>query len=180
MALILGKNTPKEIFFDEYHHGHILADKLSGYVASTVFAWILFQGLVGVVLYSYSRRARQSGRYLPTSGPIGRSSLEHVDSMAHIFESCKAGSAALEAIFKRFISQTARRMGARPIDLESKNSLIPAKHGDSHDLRSIVADCRAFIKSEGNPEQALTIAKRLAETADSMRQKRVIQPVRRR
>ena len=180
MALILGKKEPKEILFDEYHHGHILVDKLSGYVASTVFAWILFQGLVGLVLYCYSRRARQSGRYLPTSKPIGRSSLEHVDSIAHIFESRKAGSAALEAIYKRFVAQTARRTGARPIDLDSKDSRIPARYGDSHDLRSIMADCRAFIKSEGNPDQALTIAKRLAETADSMRQKRVIQPVKRR
>jgi hypothetical protein len=180
MALILGKNKPKEILFDEYHHGHILADKLSGYVASTVFAWILFQGLVGLVLYSYSRRARQSGHYLPTSRPIGRSSLEHVDSIAHIFESCKAGSAAFEAIYKRFVAQTARRMGARPIDLESKGSPIPARFGDSDDLRSVIADCHAFIKSEGNPDQALSIAKRLAETVDSMRQKRMIQPLRRR
>jgi hypothetical protein len=51
---------------------------------------------------------------------------------------------------------------------------------DSDNLNEVVAECRQYIKSEGTPEQALTMAKKLAEIADKFRKKRLIQRVKRR
>ncbi len=180
MALLLGKEPRKPILFDEYHHGYITHDSLGNYVASSIFGWILLQGVAGFVLFVYSRRAQCSGRYLTSSRPVGRSSLEHVDSMANIFESCKAGSAALEAIFRRFVSQVSRQSGIRRAGSDQADVKGPTISGGSGELDNLVRECRSAIESESGPETALTLARRLSEAENKMRKARIVMPRRRR
>ncbi|MEJ2716889.1 MAG: DUF4350 domain-containing protein [Deltaproteobacteria bacterium] len=175
LALLLGKGRPAQILFDEYHHGYIHAESLSSYVASSVFSWILLQALVGMVLFFYSSRARLSGRYQQLSAPRGRSPMEHVESMANIFESSKASSVALEAILAHSIGQLSRRTGLDPKDLASDS----VRHapgtwvGGHEDLAGLVAECRRAVSSPDDPEKALGLARRLAEARAAIDQTRL-------
>jgi hypothetical protein len=149
--------------FDEYHHGYIHTESLSSYVGSSVFSWILLQVLVGLALFFYSNRARRSGRYQPLTAPRGRSPMEHVESMANIFEASKASSVALEAVLARSIGQLSRRMGLNPEDLSSASVYhAPASRvAETGDLAALIEECRRAVSSPDDPEKALALARRL-------------------
>jgi len=168
LALLLNGGKPAAVLFDEYHHGHALSDSLAGYLNSSVFSWIMLQIMVGAALFFYSRRARQSGRYRSLALPKGRSSLEYVDSMAHIFESCKASSVALEAILSRFIGRLSRSSGVSRLRLDdgSIDKIRVRAPAESGDVTGLVRDCRQALAApdttEGaDPDKALALARRL-------------------
>lgn len=164
LALILGNRSPSEILFDEYHHGHVLSDSLAGYVGSSVFSWLILQAFIGTVLYFYSRRAMRAGRFLSLEAQKGRSSLEYVQSMAHIFESCKASSAALEAVLARVEGKLARKIGPQPTGVHLAGALrstdIPPSQAE--EVAHLLAECRQAVRAADEPDRALTLAQKLA------------------
>ena len=170
LAAALEGRRPKKILFDEYHHGYVFAESLSRYLGASVFLWIFIQALVGALLFFYSQRARLSGRFRSLAGAKGRSSLEYVASMANIFESCGASSAALEAILKRFLGRLARRIGISPRSLESNaTAKIRWDHrGAPEDAARLIADCRRAIRADEAPDRALVLARRLGAAGASM------------
>ena len=89
--------------------------------------------------------------------------MEHVESMANIFESSKASSVALEAILAHSIGQLSRRTGLNPKDLSSDSFLHEpvTPTGVSEDLAALVAECRRAVKSPDDPEKALVLARGL-------------------
>lgn len=84
LALLLAKNSPPKVLFDEYHHGFSMEDGLAEMVSSSVFLWVFLQLLVGLALFFYSRRASHGGRFRSLDPPAGRSSTEYVMSMANV------------------------------------------------------------------------------------------------
>ena len=182
LALLLGPENPQEILFDEYHHGRIIAGSLSTYMASSVFPWIVLQCLVGSVLFFYARRARLAGRYRSLTEPLGRSSLEYVQSMANIFASCKAGGAALDAILRRFLVELSRRSGISLKRLEDDSdageTLIGA--GVSRETGELVSRCRRALRTNDSPEKMLVLARQLAAERESLVSTRIRIPWRRR
>ncbi len=180
LAVLLADGRPKEILFDEYHHGHVLAGSLWKYIGSSVFMWVLLQCGVGCVLFLYSRRARLAGRFRSLSAPIGRSSLEQVASMAHIFESCRAGSAALEAILKRTLGGISRRLGIPLKSLEDGTLARtgPRSGAEWEDLSRLVEDCRKSVSAGDTPEKYLALARRLGEVNQRIVKRRRIGEVR--
>lgn len=182
LALLLGPGSPKEILFDEYHHGRMIAGSLSAFIGSSVFLWILLQCLVGGLLFFYTRRARLAGRYRSLAEPVGRSSLEYVQSMANIFASCKAGGAALDAILRRFLVELSRRSGISLKKLEDDSdageSVIAG--GVSPATGELVAQCRRAVRINESPETVLGLARRLAAERESLSASRIRIPFRRR
>ncbi len=170
LAAALDGRRPKKILFDEYHHGYVFAESLSGYLGASVFLWIFIQALLGALLFFYSQRARLSGRFRSLAGAKGRSSLEYVASMANIFESCGASSAALEAILKRFLGRLSRRIGISPRSLESNSAgKIRWDHrGAPEDAARLIADCRRAIRADEPPDRALVLARRLGAAGARM------------
>lgn len=163
-ALMLGKGRPVHILFDEYHHGHAISESFWGYIGSSIFAWIILQSAVCLALFFYSGRAGRVGRYLPLNRPVGRSSLEHVDSMVNVFASCKAGSVALEAVLQRFLSGISRKSGV-PVNRLERDGVDSRLLGDSaaHEISGLIRDCRNAIKSNDDSEQVVRLARRLSE-----------------
>ncbi|MBI4965420.1 MAG: DUF4350 domain-containing protein [Desulfomonile tiedjei] len=163
-ALLLGDGRPEHIFFDEYHHGHQVSESLWSYVGSSVFAWIMLQSVLFVGLFFYSRRAGQTGRYRPLDRSVGRSSLEHVDSMANVFASCKAGSVALEAMLQRFLSRLSKRTGV-PVNAIEKGGIHNRLPGDSEadEISDLVRDCRNALQTNEDTERVVQLAGRLAK-----------------
>lgn len=159
LALVLEKERPREIMFDEYHHGHALAESFWSFAGSSVFSWILLQILIGCALFFYGRRAAQSGRFRSLEPPVGRSSLEYVESMAHIFESCKAGRLALEALLHRFLALVSRRAGVSLKRLElARSKQLDLKIPGSWD---VVEECRKAIRSDSTEREVLSMARKL-------------------
>ena len=89
--------------------------------------------------------------------------MEHVESMANIFEASKASSVALEAVLDRSIRQLSRRTGLNPKDLSS----APVYHAatsrvsETEDLAALIEQCRGAASSPDDPEKALALARRL-------------------
>jgi len=163
-ALLLGKGRPSAILFDEYHHGYRVSDSLWGYFGSSVFAWIMIQSVVFAALFFYSGRAGRIGTYRSLSRRVGRSSLEHVDSMAGVFASCRAGSVALEAVMRRFLAKLSKKTGVPVKGLEQAGLddrlFRPAVAKEVSDL---VNDCREAIKANDDSDRVVQLARRLAE-----------------
>ena len=163
LALLL-ENRPDQILFDEYHHGHKIADTFRAYFGSSIFALVLLQSVVGSAIFFYTRRASYSGRFKSLTTAKGRSSLEYVDSMANIFQSYAAGSAALEPIFNRFFAQLSRKTGA-PLKMmadDLPDTVVVSAEAKGQELQGLVQECRAAVSSETEPLEALTLARRLA------------------
>jgi hypothetical protein len=174
LALILKGGHPSEILFDEYHHGHAIQDNVWAYFGTSVFLSIILQGFVGAGLFFYSRRAAYSGRFRSLQAPRGRSSMEYVDSMANIFQSCRAGSAALEAILARFLSQISRRSGVPAERLAQAASKGPATGvaPPQEDLAALIKECRRIAGSESKPAEALAMARKLARMRETVSKRR--------
>jgi len=163
LALTLENGPPPEILFDEYHHGHAVQESFWGFVASSGFAWLLFQGLIGAALFFYSRRARFAGRFRSLDRPKGRSSLEYVNSMANVLESCRAGSVALEAMLKRFLGQLSRSSGVPLRELE--NNRVPeltAAALQGLDLTQVIEDCKNEMRTGRDSDRILALARDVA------------------
>ena len=163
-ALLLENGKPAQVMFDEYHHGYAMADTFWHYVPSSVFGWIVFQVVVAFALVVYSRRASFAGRFRSLTQPQGRSSVEYVNSMANVFESSRAGSVALDAILRRFLSRLSRKTGIPLRTLEEQaDERIRALVGEEHDPINIVKECRVVIESGEDTSQTLRLARRLSE-----------------
>ncbi len=182
LALLLGPERPQAILFDEYHHGSVISGSLSGYIGSSVFLWVLLQCALGAVLFFYSTRARFAGRFRSLTEPQGRSTLEYVQSMANIFASCKAGGTALDAILKRFLVELSKKSGISVKKLENHSG-----PGDSGIARSIspatgelVARCQKAVRTDGDPETALALARRLATERERLASAKIRIPLQRR
>ena len=159
LALLL-ENRPDQILVDEYHHGHKMEDTFWAYFGSSIFALALLQSVVGSAIFFYSRRAIYSGRFKSLTTAKGRSSLEYIDSMANIFQSCSAGSAALEPIFNRFLAQLSRKTGA-PVKMmadDLPDTVVVSAEAQGQDLRGLVQECRTAVSSETEPTKALTLS----------------------
>jgi hypothetical protein len=163
-ALLLQKGKPHKVLFDEYHHGYSLAKSFWHYAASSVFGWILLQILVACTLVLYSRRAAHAGRFRSLTQPTGRSSLEYVHSMANVFESSKAGTVALDAILRRFLTRLSRKAGIPLKNIEKDadeqiGSLVGAQ-GESADL---IRECREAVRLGTETSRTFALARRLGE-----------------
>ncbi|MFC1836198.1 DUF4350 domain-containing protein, partial [Thermodesulfobacteriota bacterium] len=174
LALLLSDSSHQQVIFDEYHHGNKDAESTWRYVGATLFLWLLVQLLLGFVLLFYSRRARHAGRYQSLDEPTGRSSLEYVESMANIFDACKASSVALDAILRHFLSRLARRTGLRRMDDNALKGIGSRFGGKMGDLATLVSDCRQAAVSEAGPDEALRLANRLGRALEEMEKTRAL------
>jgi len=170
LALLLEKDKSNHLLFDEYHHGYGIEESLWSYLGSSVFVFVLLQAVVGSALFFYSKRASYSGRFKSLGAPKGRSSLEYVDSMANIFKSCGAGSAALEAILARFLAQLSRRTGIplKTLAPESLNGAVMSATEEKEDVAGLIRECRSVASSEAKPIEALALARKLAAVRTAM------------
>ena len=168
LALLIAK--PEKIIFDEYHHGHITQDTFWNYFGASIFALVMLQSIVGAAIFFYSKRASYAGRFKSLAISKGRSSLEYVDSMANIFQSCAAGSAALEPIFNRFLSQFSRNAGIplKMIANDFSNAVALRETTRKQDLTGLVRECRNTVSAEAEPAKALGLARRLATVRTGM------------
>jgi len=163
LALLL-ENRPDQILFDEYHHGHKMEETFRAYFLSSIFALVLLQSAVGSAIFFYSKRASYTGRFKSLATAKGRSSLEYVDSMANIFQSCSAGSTALVPIFNRFLAQLSRKTGG-PLKAMAEDFPDTVRLFDEtqrQDIAGLVKECRDAVSSDTEPPKALTLARRLA------------------
>jgi hypothetical protein len=171
LALILARSKPQEILFDEFHQGHAAEQTLWSFFGSSILAWVFLQGALVLVLFFFSSRAQYAGRYRSLASPTGRSSLEYVDSMAGVYESCKAGSVALEALLNRFLARLSRRTGMplkRLIETSPERIAALAPNGQE-DLAVLIEQCRVAVKAGQQPPRALALAKQLALARQSIR-----------
>ncbi len=164
LALLLGSGRHQEILFDEFHQGHASEETLWAFVGSSIFAWALLQGVLGIGLFFFSKRAQYAGRYRSLASPKGRSSLEYVDSMAGVYESCKAGPLALEAMLNRFLGRLSRRTG---IPLKKMIETDPDRVAEvvslgQEDLSGLVQRCYQVAKAGQQTPEALALAQQLA------------------
>lgn len=175
LALLLGPARPAAILFDEHHHGYAVAESFWKFVGSSVFLWLIVQCLVGCGLFFFSRRASLAGRYRTITVERGRSTLEHVDSLGGIFESCKASSAALSALVERFVARLSRSIGARvpAMDDPAYGSADAGVPNAPPDLAVLLAECRAAIQGPDDPERSVVLARRLAEARASIESSRL-------
>jgi hypothetical protein len=166
-ALALDKGRPRSILFDEYHHGYSLAESFWTFVGSSVFGWILLQVFVGLFLFFYGRRAAYSGRFRTLERPVGRSSLEYVESMAHVLESSKANRLALEALLQRFLAKLSRRSGVPLKRLEQRSGKqLPLQDAAAWRL---VEECRSAMKSDAGSREVLSVARKLMALQASLK-----------
>ena len=164
LALLLGNGRPSQILFDEYHHGHPSEEGFWSYVGSSVFSWILFQAAVGLALFFYSVRGEYAGRFRSLSQPRGRSSMEYIQSMANVLESCKAGSESLEVIVTRFVGQVSRRFGVPVGMLETGQLKLDGISSTRRDeAANLIVECRKAIKSGDKSDVQLALARKIAK-----------------
>lgn len=166
-ALALEKGRPRAILFDEYHHGYSLAESFWSFAGSSVLGWILLQVLLGSILFFYGKRAKISGRFRSLARPAGRSSVEYVESMAHILESSKASGLVLETLLHRFLVLLSRRTGVPLNRLEQEDE----KHSPLQDAAAwgVVKACRRAAKSNPSSRVALLLARRLTGLQTSLK-----------
>lgn len=169
LGLIIGKGRHAGIIFDEFHHGYRAEESFWTYVGSSVFACILLQIALGCAVFFYSKRAELAGRFKSLYTSAGRSKLEYVDSMANIFESCKADSPALEAILERFVGRVSRTLGV-PVKNLNGDSISRAGvrlPGAAVDLGALIDDARKAMRS-GEPSEILAVTRRLSDLESTM------------
>lgn len=164
LALMLQDPRPSAILFDEYHHGYIQPETVWRYVVTSSFAWIWVQGLVGLGLFFYSRRAHHAGRFRSMAAPTGRSTLEYVDSMSGIFRSCDAAPVALAALLKRFQNQVSHKTFRGSAEDQSAARLRLQRWAvtDDRDVDRLIRDCERVAEAGGTANESLDLAHRLA------------------
>jgi hypothetical protein len=167
LALLTGDKKRKKLFVDEYHHGHVTTETLTQYVNASVFALIFAQLAIGAFLFFYSRRARYAGRFRSLTEPRGRSSVEYVQSMANVLESCNANAAALEAIFNRYLHLLGRKTGI-PIKMLKTGKNIGARGGIEIPA-GLIRECKRSLTSETYPEYMLNLAQKMAAARRKLR-----------
>jgi hypothetical protein len=160
LALLTGNKKRPKLFVDEYHHGHIVTETLTQYFNASVFALIFVQLLIGAFLFFYSRRARYAGRFRSLTEPQGRSSVEYVQSMANVLESCNANAAALEAIFNRYLHLLGRKTGI-PLKMLQTGKNLGARAGIEIPAQ-LIRECKRGISNETYPEYMLNLAQKVA------------------
>jgi hypothetical protein len=167
LALLFESGEPAEILFDEFHQGHVMENTLWDYFASSVAAWMVIQAVVGLGFFFFSKRAHYSGRYRSLDAPKGRSSMEYVDSMATVYESCKAAPVALEAIVGRLMGQVSRQAGIPFKRLQQASPRQIALWAGDKDgsLAQLIQECRQAIQSGQDAQQVLSLARRIVETS---------------
>ena len=140
-------------------------------MGSSVLAWALLQGLLGLGLFFFSKRAQYAGRYRSLASSKGRSSLEYVDSMAGVYESCKAGSVALEAVLNRFLGRLSRRTGMplKRLIEDSPDNIAGIAPNGQEDLADLIRKCRNAVKVGRETPEALAFARRLASAGRSIK-----------
>ncbi len=163
LALLI-PDRPDKIIFDEYHHGHTIEDSFWRYFGSSVFAILLLQSAIGSAIFFYSKRASYTGRFKSLAVSKGRSSLEYVDSMANIFQSCEARSVALEPILNRFLSQFAQKTGIplKFLKEDFPNTLTAHEMATKHHLLGLIEESQNIINFPADSAKALSLARRLA------------------
>ncbi len=171
LTLLLAGGRHQEILFDEFHQGHAAEQTLWTYVGSSIFAWALVQGILGIGLFFLSKRAQYAGRYRSLASPKGRSSLEYVDSMAGVYESCKAGPLALEALLNRFLGRVSRRTGMplKKLIETSPDRVAAVASAGQEDLADLVLRCNRVAKNGQETPEALELAQQLASAAGRIR-----------
>ncbi len=169
LALLVEKNRRGEILFDEFHHGRRVEEGFWTYVGASVFGWVFLQIAVGFTVFFYSKRAELAGRFRSLTPRGGRSSVEYVDSMANIFQSCKADTAALEAILARFLSRVSRGLGIplKDLDDEALSRVGATFPRDSIDLAALIGNARQALKT-GKPSDILDAARSLAANESAL------------
>jgi hypothetical protein len=101
----------RKILFDEFHHGYRdESNPLVNYFRGTPLPWLLFQGLLLILLILYSS-GRRFARPLPLPQLDRHSPLEFVGSMANLQQVAQARDLALENIYPRFKAHLCRRLG---------------------------------------------------------------------
>jgi hypothetical protein len=175
LGLVVGKDRRGAISFDEFHHGYRLAESFWTYVGSSVFAWVFFQIAIGFAFFFYSRRAELAGRFRSLAPRGGRSTTEYVDSMADIFESCKADSAALEAILDRFLGRVSRVLGIplKGLDRASLSKSAIRLPGGTEDLSGLIEKCRRVIRT-GETREIVAMARELAIQESTLGDRRTL------
>lgn len=161
-SILLEKDRPPKVLFDEYHHGYQLADSFWNYIGSSIFAWVFLQLAFGALLFFYSKRALYAGRFKSLSRGDGRSTLEYIDSMANVFETSKASGLALEAMLARTLAVLARRNGVPVQRIEGpylRQLLIRA--GAAPADADVFQACQRAIQSGRDSAHNLALARRL-------------------
>lgn len=95
--------------------------------------------------------------------------MEYVDSMANIFQSCKADSAALEAILARFLSRVSRVLGIplKDLDDEALSRVGATFPRDTIDLAGLIGNARQALQT-GKPGDILAAARSLAANESAL------------
>jgi hypothetical protein len=171
LALLLARGRPQEILFDEFHQGHVAHHSLWTYVGSSIFGWMVLQGLLGLGLFFFSKRAQYAGRYRLLASPKGRSSLEYVDSMAGVYESCKAGALALGSMLNRFLGRLSRRTGMplRRLIETSPDRIATVAGSGQEGLPDLLQRCHQVADAGQQTPEALALAKQLASATHRIR-----------
>ena len=165
------------IAFDEYHQGYgANENRLLAYFAGTPLTavFLQFAVLVGVILYSNSRRF---ARPLPESEPDRLSKLEYVSAMAELQRRTRAFDLAIENIYTDF-----RRRAARLVGVDN----FATSHGDlakliaerarleAGEVEKLMFKCEEIIRGEPtNKKETLQIISRLRELEEMIGLKRV-------
>ncbi len=173
LALLLRDQRNPRIRFDEHHHGHIESDSLTGYIRNSVFGWIIVQVVLGSLLFFASKRAEHPGRYRSLAEPSGRSSLEHVESLANVFALCKADMVALEAVFRRFMAEFGRKTGLRYQTTKNRADVRTPVPEEWSSAGELIEECsRAIDAPSDNSDRSVELARRLASQRELLRKRR--------
>jgi Domain of unknown function (DUF4350) len=101
-------DTPRQILWDEYFHGHHRS--LSASLIDSPFKWAALQIVLAAaaVLLTYSRR---SGPIVEPAAESRLSPLEFVRTLGLLYQRAGAASVAVDIAYQRFRYQLTRRLG---------------------------------------------------------------------
>jgi hypothetical protein len=173
LALLLRDEKNPRIRFDEHHHGHIESDSLTAYIRNSVFGWIIVQAALAALLFFASKRAEHPGRYRSLAEPSGRSSLEHVESLANVFALCKADMIALEAVFRRFMTEFGHKTGLRYQTTKNRVDIRTTVPEEWSSAGELIEECLQAIDTPSDDgDRAVELARRLASQRELLRKRR--------
>ena len=96
------------LLIDEYHHGYGRVSSFAGYVFQSG-AFVPLLQVLFLVLLLWAFAGRRFGPARPLRKETGRSSMEYVRAIAHLFQRVKARRLALESVL-RWFDEEARRL----------------------------------------------------------------------
>jgi hypothetical protein len=171
LAINLVSNSDGVIAFDEFHHGHGVAQNaFASYFAGTPVLAICGQ-IVLLILLMVWTRGRRFARPLPLPVVDRRSSLEFVASMAELQHRAQAFDLAIENVYSRTRRVLARYAG---VDYNSPRSNIAQRVADrsrlnAHQLETLMRQSEDAINSGTISErQSIHLVKRLREVEASL------------